>query len=242
VQVDGPRLVAGVEEQLLTAGQARHAHPAQNAEIEPLWRIVKLPAAEVGLAALPGCVEDDGVDIDPAAVLGDKLDTNRSPVSFHAVAPALQKAHRHCLLTGVQRKVEVTVRPRLPTDQSVDTPSASNPNVAACPAQIRQYPKHLIEIHPLACSISPQRHLRLRTFEPARETRSRDNGVGEHETSPMAWLPLVQRLSEPGSQVSRERDLAVAAEAIMTRTAATAIAMSQRTQSMPGLPLPPRAV
>jgi hypothetical protein len=41
---------------------------------------------------------------------------------------------------------------------------------------------------------------------------------------------------------ARERDLAVTAEAIMTSTAATAIAISQRTQSMPGLPSPPNAV
>ena len=41
---------------------------------------------------------------------------------------------------------------------------------------------------------------------------------------------------------TRERDLAVIAAAIMTRTAATAMAMSQRTQSIPGLPLPPKAV
>jgi hypothetical protein len=34
----------------------------------------------------------------------------------------------------------------------------------------------------------------------------------------------------------------VTVEAITTSTAATAIAMSQRTQSIPGLPLPPKAV
>jgi hypothetical protein len=34
----------------------------------------------------------------------------------------------------------------------------------------------------------------------------------------------------------------VTVEAMTTRTAATAIAMSQRTQSMPGLPFPPKAV
>ena len=44
----------------------------------------------------------------------------------------------------------------------------------------------------------------------------------------------VQGLQEAGSYRSRERDLAVTAAAIMTRTAATAIAMIHRTQSMPG--------
>jgi hypothetical protein len=46
----------------------------------------------------------------------------------------------------------------------------------------------------------------------------------------------------PESHRVRECDLAVRAEAITARTAATAMAMSQRTQSMPGLPLPPNAV
>ena len=41
---------------------------------------------------------------------------------------------------------------------------------------------------------------------------------------------------------TRERDRPVTAEAIITKTAATAIAMSQRTQSIPGLPFPPNAV
>ena len=41
---------------------------------------------------------------------------------------------------------------------------------------------------------------------------------------------------------ARERDRPVTAEAIITRTAATAMAMSHRTQSIPGLPFPPNAV
>ena len=60
-----------------------------------------------------------------------------------------------------------------------------------------------------------------------------------------AWLavgPVFSLSSRPESQGSRVRDLAVTVEAIMTRTAATAMAMSQRTQSMPGLPSPPNAV
>ena len=41
---------------------------------------------------------------------------------------------------------------------------------------------------------------------------------------------------------ARDRDRPVTAEAIITRTAATAMAMSHRTQSIPGLPFPPNAV
>jgi hypothetical protein len=67
----------------------------------------------------------------------------------------------------------------------------------------------------------------------------------EHGTSPRCglWIGPVSSVSKsPESYRTRERDLAVSAAAIMTRTAATAIAMSHRTQSMPGLPLPPNAV
>jgi hypothetical protein len=64
-------------------------------------------------------------------------------------------------------------------------------------------------------------------------------------TSPKHGLRIgpVSRVSKgPETHRARERDLPVTAEAIMTSTAATAIAMIHRTQSMPGLPLPPNAV
>ena len=54
--------------------------------------------------------------------------------------------------------------------------------------------------------------------------------------------PLSRVSKSSQSQRTRERDLPVTAEAIMTSTAATTIAMSHRTQSMPALPLPPNAV
>jgi hypothetical protein len=54
--------------------------------------------------------------------------------------------------------------------------------------------------------------------------------------------PRFSGSKSPESHRMRVRDLAVTAEAIMTRTAATAMAMSHRTQSMPGLPSPPSAV
>jgi len=41
---------------------------------------------------------------------------------------------------------------------------------------------------------------------------------------------------------ARDRDRPVTADAIITKTAATAIAISHRTQSIPGLPFPPNAV
>src|SRR5687768_2775747 len=104
-----------MEEQLLIAGQARYAHAGKSALVERLLRIVELPAAEVGLAAVPGRVENHRVNVDPTATLGDQLSTNWSQVSLHAVAPALQSAQCDRLLVGVQRQVEITVQPRLPT-------------------------------------------------------------------------------------------------------------------------------
>ena len=132
-----------MEEQLLIAGQARYAHTAESALVERSCRIVELPAAEVVLAAVPGRVENHRVNVDPTAALSDQLNTNRPPVRFHAVASALQSAQRHRLVAGVQRQVEITVQPRLPTNQSVDTPTAGDPNRAAGLGEVRQHPQHL---------------------------------------------------------------------------------------------------
>jgi hypothetical protein len=144
-----------MEEQLLIAGQARYAYTAKSALVERLWRIIEMPAAEVGLATVPGCVENHRVNVDPTAALSDQLNTNRSPINFHAVASPPQSAQRHRLVAGVQRQVEVTVQPRLPTNQSVDTPTAGDPNRAAGLGHGGQYPQHLTKIHALACSVGP---------------------------------------------------------------------------------------
>jgi hypothetical protein len=108
-QVACARLVAGMEEQLLIAWQARHVHTARRALVERLWRIVELPAAKVGLEAIPGCVEDHGVNVDPTATISDHLDTDWSPVSLDAIAPPLQNEQCRRLIASVQRQVEVTV-------------------------------------------------------------------------------------------------------------------------------------
>ena len=62
-----------MEEQLLIAGQARYVHTAKSALAERPWRIVELPAAEVGLA-------DDGG--------GREL--SREPGAFEAVKDKVQ--------------------------------------------------------------------------------------------------------------------------------------------------------
>ena len=109
MQVDSAGFVADMEARLLIAGQARHAHTAKGALVEGSWRIVELLATEVGLAAMPGCIEDHRMNVDPPAPLGNHLDTNRSPVSLHTVASAFQSAQCLHFSAGVHREVEVTV-------------------------------------------------------------------------------------------------------------------------------------
>jgi hypothetical protein len=159
--------------QLLIARQAGNANAAKRTQVEGVWRIVELTAAEVGLAAVPGCVENHWVNVDPTTALSDQLDTNRSPVSLHAIAPARQNAQRHRLVSSVQREVKVTVQPRLPTNQSIDTPTASDPNGATGLGQVRQHPKHLTKIHALVCSLGLfGLHHHLRSHHSRREARS----------------------------------------------------------------------
>jgi hypothetical protein len=105
-----------MEEQLLITGQARYAHTGKSALVECLLRIIELPATKVGLAAVPSRVENHRVNVDPTAALSDQLNTNWAPVSLQAVAPALQSAQCDRLVVGVQRQVEITVQPRLPTN------------------------------------------------------------------------------------------------------------------------------
>jgi hypothetical protein len=107
-----------MEERLLSRDK-QGTHTAERALLEGFWRIVE-PTAEVGLAAMTGCI-DDRVDVDPTAALSDQFDTDRSPVSLQAVSPARQNVQRHCLLAGVHRQVKVTVQSGLPTNQSIGT-------------------------------------------------------------------------------------------------------------------------
>jgi hypothetical protein len=90
-------------------------------------------------------------------------------------------------------------------------------------------------------------HSRAEGNQPMRPRGRRNPFVaantGPHRSGGGLWVsPMSAALKGPVVYRARVRDLAVAVEAIMTSTAATAIAMIQRTQSMPGLPLPPNAV
>jgi hypothetical protein len=45
------------------------------------------------------------------------------------------------------------VQAGLPTNQSIDTPTAGDPNGTAGLGQVSQHPKHLTKTHALACSV-----------------------------------------------------------------------------------------
>jgi hypothetical protein len=90
------------------------------------------------------------------------------------------------------------------------------------------------------------RRPRIAHVDPQRAGRTGNDWCSRTRDLTRAWLwigPMSSVSKGPEShRVREERDLAVSAEAIMTRTAATTIAVIHRTQSMPGLPLPPNAV
>jgi hypothetical protein len=49
MQVDSARFVAGMEEQLLIARQARHANTIKRTPVEGFSQIFEVPAAEIGI-------------------------------------------------------------------------------------------------------------------------------------------------------------------------------------------------
>ncbi len=89
------------------------------------------------------------------------------------------------------------------------------------------------------CALASDHGLR----RTARRSGRFQSNTGPTRSRGGLWVGPVSGASRSGMvHRARGRDLAVNAEAIMTSTAATAMAMSQRTQSMPGLPSPPNAV
>jgi hypothetical protein len=94
---------------------------------------------------------------------------------------------------------------------------------------------------PSLLGTSPSMLLKQTAFLSRRSLGSGVGDTGPHRGVGCGSVPCPVSEGLEGHPI-RERDLAVTAAAIMTRTAATTMAMIQRTQSMPGLPLPPNAV
>jgi hypothetical protein len=71
---------------------------------------------------------------------------------------------------------------------------------------------------------------------------SKGSDTGPHQRVRAGSIPCLGGSCVRTPQSARVRDRAVTPDAIMTRTTATASAISHRTQSIPGLPFPPNAV
>jgi hypothetical protein len=191
MHVDGAMFIAGMEEQLLIARQAGHANTVKRTAVEGFWRIVELPAAEVGLTAVTGWVENYRVNVYPTAALSDQFHTYRLPVSLHAIASALQNAQRDRLVACVQRQVKVTMESRLSTYQCIDAPTAGDPNGATGLGQVGQHPKHLAKIHALDCSVWLHHRKSQQQGSaslPCSNTPAvSDEGADSHNVLPRGW-------------------------------------------------------
>jgi hypothetical protein len=74
-----------------------------------------------------GCdlgVDGQGMDIDPSPASGREFHPGRSPVRLHGITEAVGHAQHHRLLRRVDCDVDVTVRPDLTPDESIDSPAA----------------------------------------------------------------------------------------------------------------------
>jgi len=92
-------------------------------------------------------VEDHRVHVHPAPPRRDKLEPDGPPVGFHGVAEQTQRVHRRSLVLSVYGEVQVSVRACLLSDQRVDPPTASDPEVAARTPQVCQDRHHLAQPH-----------------------------------------------------------------------------------------------
>jgi len=147
VKVDRSRDVATVELHLLLPGQARHDDPLEHTLGERFGRVVEAAAVHVGLAAMSATVENHRVQVDPATARSDELHPHGPPVGLYPVAEQAQGGRRSGFVLGVYGEIQVSVRPRLPTDQCVDSSTACDPEVAASLTQLYQNGQHLAESH-----------------------------------------------------------------------------------------------
>lgn len=93
--------------------------------------VVEGAAGQVSLASMSCAVERHRVQVHPRPVGRDELDPDRPPVGFQGVTEQAQGGQRGSLVLSVYGQVQVPVRPRLPSEQRVDSPTASYPEFAA---------------------------------------------------------------------------------------------------------------
>ena len=126
-----PRLVAGVEPQLLHRRQAVDRLVLDRALDEGVRRIAeRLKAFEVRLPTDAVRVKDDRMEIDLAGAGCDQGHTTRSPVRLDCEAVPIQRQDQviERQLGYVDRKVEVAMPPGLAPHQCIDTPPTGNPD------------------------------------------------------------------------------------------------------------------
>ena len=99
-----------------------------------------MPAAEVGLAAVPGCVENHRVNVNPTAALSDQLNANRSLVTVHAVASP-RGSHTVRSTMRSDTCCSFTVQLRLSTPPKRRHPNGLRSLTSSRPQQGGQYPR-----------------------------------------------------------------------------------------------------
>jgi hypothetical protein len=131
VAVVASGLIAGVEPQLLIDREAGDRHAADRAGGEAVPEVLEVAAVDVGLEAVAVGVEGNGVEIDPAAGLGDEFDADGTPVGLHDEAEGMEGFYCCRFVVGVDGEVEVPMGPGLATSQRVDAPAAADPGSTA---------------------------------------------------------------------------------------------------------------
>jgi len=127
MQVLGAELIPGAELALLRRGQAGDRAPADRPRGEGSRRVVEVRAAEALLPTVAILAELHRVQIYPTVIRCAHLDTDRQPVCFRQVAQRGQDVQAAVEVIGLDRQVEIAVRPGQPADQRSHAPAPADP-------------------------------------------------------------------------------------------------------------------
>ena len=95
-------LIPGVEPKLLVDCEAWDRDAADRADGEAIPWVLEVAAVDVCLASLAVGVEDDRVEIDPTAGVGDQFNANGAPVGLDLEAETSEGFDGGCLVLGVE--------------------------------------------------------------------------------------------------------------------------------------------
>jgi hypothetical protein len=102
---------------------------------------------DVGLAPVALGVEDDRMEIDPTAGLGDQFDANGTPVGLDLEAETSEGLDGGRLVLGVDGEVEIPMGSGLATREGIDPPTASNPSSTGGACKCIKRRKHVRRGH-----------------------------------------------------------------------------------------------